>query len=191
MTRAIRERLSYANVMATIAVFVALGGTSYAAITLPRNSVGSKQIRSGAVGTTELRTGAVRGKDIRNGTIGLRDVSGSARRSLKGATGPAGPAGAPGTALRAAVSSGGGAAFGNATAIEHVSGTNIYGVKFAQNTAACVATATLATVQSGPATEQPQPGRITVAPEADRVLVRTFAADGSPAEQPFHVTVSC
>lgn len=44
----IRERLSYANVMATIAVFLALGGGAYA-LSLGRNSVGSPQLKPGAV----------------------------------------------------------------------------------------------------------------------------------------------
>jgi hypothetical protein len=189
--RAIRSRLTYANVMATCAVFIALGGTGYAALTLPRNSVGSKQLRKGSVGTTELRTGAVRSKDIRNRTIRLTDVSRSARQALKGQMGPQGQAGAPGTALRAAVSSGGTAVAGNSTTVAHVSGTNVYGVQFGPNTASCVATATLATVQAGPTLEEPEAGRITVAPKADRVEVKTFAANGTPAEQPFDVTVSC
>ena len=34
MRRCIRSRLSYANVMSTLAVFIALGGSSYAAVTL-------------------------------------------------------------------------------------------------------------------------------------------------------------
>jgi hypothetical protein len=42
-------RLTYANVMATIAVFIALGGAGYAATRLPKNSVGTKQIKNGAV----------------------------------------------------------------------------------------------------------------------------------------------
>jgi hypothetical protein len=41
--------LNYANVAATLALFISLGGVSYAAITLPANSVGSSQLRSGAV----------------------------------------------------------------------------------------------------------------------------------------------
>jgi hypothetical protein len=49
-----RARLSYANVVATIALFVALGGSSYAALKLPRNSVGPAQIRSGAVQSRHL-----------------------------------------------------------------------------------------------------------------------------------------
>lgn len=86
MLRRLSGRLSYANVTATLALFVALGGTSYAAIKLPRNSVGSAQIRSRAVGGSEVRNGSLRSADIYKGT----------RRSLRGAagaTGPAGPAG--------------------------------------------------------------------------------------------------
>lgn len=45
----LRPKLTYANVMATIAVFIALGGASYAATKLPKNSVGSKQIKANAV----------------------------------------------------------------------------------------------------------------------------------------------
>ena len=43
--RRLRSRLSYANVTASLALFIALGGTGYAAVTLPRNSVGSAQLR--------------------------------------------------------------------------------------------------------------------------------------------------
>ena len=45
--------------VALIALFVALGGTSYAATRLPNNSVGSPQIQAGAVGATKIRNGAI------------------------------------------------------------------------------------------------------------------------------------
>jgi hypothetical protein len=47
--RGIPGKLSYANVAATLALFISLGGVSYAAITLPANSVGPRQLQSGAV----------------------------------------------------------------------------------------------------------------------------------------------
>jgi hypothetical protein len=47
-------RLTYANVMATVAVFIALGGVSYAALKLPKNSVGAKQLKKGAVTPAKL-----------------------------------------------------------------------------------------------------------------------------------------
>ena len=52
--RALRDKLTYANVIATVALFVALGGSSYAALTLPQNSVDAKQIKRGAVGKSRF-----------------------------------------------------------------------------------------------------------------------------------------
>lgn len=45
--------------MGVIALFVALGGTSYAATQLPPNSVGTKQIRAGSITATKIANGAV------------------------------------------------------------------------------------------------------------------------------------
>ncbi len=52
---AIRSKLSYANVMATVAVFLALGGGATAALKLNKNSVGSKQIKKNAVQGAEAK----------------------------------------------------------------------------------------------------------------------------------------
>src|SRR4051812_50132187 len=75
-------------IVAVVALIVAMGGTSYAAITLPRNSVGPRQIRAGAVGSTELRDRSLR----------VRDLTRRARAAPRGPQGPPGPAGPPGTA---------------------------------------------------------------------------------------------
>lgn len=53
-----RPKLNYANVIATIALFVALGGAAIAA-GLPKNSVGTKQLKRGAVNAAKLKRGAV------------------------------------------------------------------------------------------------------------------------------------
>jgi hypothetical protein len=62
-------KLSYANVMATVAVVMALGGTATAAVTLPRNSVGSKQIKNGQVRSRDIRNATVTGADVRPGSL--------------------------------------------------------------------------------------------------------------------------
>jgi hypothetical protein len=62
--------------MSVIAVFIALGGVGYAAVKLPKNSVGPKQIRNGAVNERKLST--------------------SAKAALKGPKGDQGPAGPQG-----------------------------------------------------------------------------------------------
>src|SRR5439155_7620191 len=54
LTNAITRRLSFANVMSALALFTALGGASYAAIKVPSNSVGTKQIRNRAITTRKL-----------------------------------------------------------------------------------------------------------------------------------------
>src|SRR3954467_15074404 len=85
----LRAHLSYANVIATLALFIALGGGAYAAATLPRNSVRASQLRANSVSAAKIRAGAVHGSDIANGTIGLTDLSSNARSALRGTQGPA------------------------------------------------------------------------------------------------------
>ena len=68
--RKLRGRLTYANVMATIAVFIALGGASYAATQLPKNSVGSKQLKKNAITTAKIKDAAVTGAKINLSTLG-------------------------------------------------------------------------------------------------------------------------
>src|SRR4051794_3695956 len=80
-----RRHLSFANVVSMLALFVALGGVSYAALKLPKNSVGSKQIRAnavksakikaGAVGNGKLRADAVTGDKVLDGSIGPSDLA--------------------------------------------------------------------------------------------------------------------
>jgi hypothetical protein len=64
LMKRLTDRLSYANVMATLAVFISLGGASYAAMKLPSNSVGTKQIQKGAVSTTKIRDKAITGPKV-------------------------------------------------------------------------------------------------------------------------------
>jgi len=69
--------------MSTIAVFIALGGTSYA---VARNSVGPAQLRANAVTSAK----------VRNQSLTSKDLSSSTLKSVRGMRGPAGPSGATG-----------------------------------------------------------------------------------------------
>jgi len=64
-------RLTYANVMSTIAVFLALGGVSYAAIEIPPNSVGTAQLKPHTVGTKQLKDGAVGNAQLKFNSVGV------------------------------------------------------------------------------------------------------------------------
>lgn len=65
-------RPTLSGIIAVLALSVAVSGTAYAAATLPRNSVGAKQIK----------TNAVRGPEIKNGAVGLHDLGNSVRSEL-------------------------------------------------------------------------------------------------------------
>jgi hypothetical protein len=88
----IRKHLTYANVIATLALFVALGlSTAYAADQLGKNSVGSKQLKKnavtaaklkpGAVATAKLKDGAVTGAKVQEETLGKVPTAGRADRA--------------------------------------------------------------------------------------------------------------
>jgi hypothetical protein len=55
----IRKRLTYANVLSTLAVFLLLGGATAVAASLGKNSVGSKQLKKNAVTTAKIKKNAV------------------------------------------------------------------------------------------------------------------------------------
>ncbi len=77
MRKTLRGRLSYANVISTLCLFLLIGGgTALAAGQLAKNSVGTKQLKNGAVTPPKL--------------------SASAKATLTGAQGAAGKEGPPG-----------------------------------------------------------------------------------------------
>jgi hypothetical protein len=65
----LRQRLTYANVMSSIAVFLVLGGSALAATQLGKNSVGSKQLKSNAVTAAKIKKNAVTGAKIKSGAV--------------------------------------------------------------------------------------------------------------------------
>lgn len=94
MLHAVLARLTYANVVSTICLFIVLGGTSYAVAT---GSINSREIKNNVVGTKDLKNNSIRSRDIRNGTLVGADLSGSALASLRGPQGQQGAQGAAGT----------------------------------------------------------------------------------------------
>ena len=192
-----RKRLSFANVTSSLALFIALGGTSYAAITLPPNSVGRTQIRSSgvgqseiapnAVGRSEIRTGGVAQKELRNNSVGpgeirdgrispvdLSDATKNDVAELKGVT------------FRVAATEAGAATGGNAKSVTRTTDPGVYSVDFGQDVSACQVSATIAGAGA-------TPGLVTVAPGASTSLltVSTFDNAAAAANRPFQLLVAC
>lgn len=216
LTRA-RRRLSFANVTSAIALFVALGGTSYAAITLPSNSVGSAQIRThavkkseidkhavgrweilpngvdrseirrDAVGGSEIRGNAVSSDEVQDGTLQAEDLSTAGKTAL---------AALNGVTFRVASTGAGAAAGGNAKSIAHTATSGVYTVDLGQDVSACEYAATLGGVKSGTTIEPPAAtaGLITASPSTDatKVVVSISTAPGGGAvDSAFHLLVAC
>jgi hypothetical protein len=106
----VRRHLTYANVVASLALFLALGGAAFAATQLPRNSVGTGQLKPEAVTAGKIakktrsqlkgERGATgpQGPQGKTGAKGARGATGAkGATGPKGETGPRGPAGADGT----------------------------------------------------------------------------------------------
>lgn len=171
----VRGKITYANVTATLALFIALGGTGYA---VARNSVGSTQLRKGAVGKSDLAKGAVTTRSINNGSVRRGDLSKGTVRSF----------GRP--LFTAAVSSSGGLVRGNAVAGGSAPGDGVFTIRWRRDVSKCAGSATLASVPGGPVTDPP-PGTVTLHYVGPGVEVRTFDAAGTQTDLPFTIVLAC
>ena len=88
--RMLRVRPSPSLAVGFTALLVALGGTSYAVVLIPINSVGSAQIKSNGVASSDIRPNAVTSAKVQNGKLLAVDFAAGEL--------PAGPVGSPGVA---------------------------------------------------------------------------------------------
>jgi hypothetical protein len=207
------RRPRFAEVTSVLALFIALGGTGYAATQLPGNSVGAAQIRTGAVGKSEARTGAIGKAEIRTGAVGKAEIATDAvgasdvRKDAIGtselrdsaieigdlsAAAKTALAADSAVTFRAAVTSSGAAAGGNAKGATR-SATGEYVVDLGRDVSACQLAATMAGVRNGTSTEAAIPGLITATADAgaNTVHVSTKTAAGVALDAPFHLLVAC
>ena len=96
--RAISTRLpSPAMIVACVSLVVALGGVSYAATVLPKNSVGTPQVQKKAITASKLRKNAVSAAKVKDGSLLAADFkAGQLPAGPQGPKGDRGPAGTSG-----------------------------------------------------------------------------------------------
>jgi hypothetical protein len=82
------RRLSFSNIVALLALVMATSSTAYA-LTIPKNSVGSRQLKNNTVKTVDVKDGSLLRADFR---------AGEAPTGPQGPQGPKGPSGTVGTA---------------------------------------------------------------------------------------------
>jgi len=170
-------RLTYANVVATLALFAALGGTSYAAV-----KVTSRDVRDGSLRGRDIRGGSLKSKQVKDGSLLARDFK--AGQLPAGSAGPAGPAGRVGPAGSA------GAAGSDAANVmlAHVdTGTVVNSGSSYSGIAAAIGMSTADEVTDVVTLEQAQAGNATVTPVAVRASDLTVRGQFVP--RPVTVTL--
>ncbi len=103
MLGSLRRHLSYANLAATLALFVALGGTSYAALTITgknvkNSSLSGADIKNSSLTTADVKNGSLLSKDFKASQLPAGPKGDKGDKGATGATGAAGTAGAAGAA---------------------------------------------------------------------------------------------
>lgn len=96
-----RFRLTYANAVATIALCLAVGGTSWAAPVRARTLalIGGAQVRNGSIASVDVTNNSLTSVDVKDASLLAADFrKGQLPRGAQGATGPKGDTGAIGPA---------------------------------------------------------------------------------------------
>lgn len=167
MLARLRRHVTYANVIATIAVFTALGGVSYAAL-----QVGTKQIVNNSVRTKDIRNNDVRSRDIRTGGVRTSDIATKARGlAIAGAD-----VGSNGTVVKWFNRAGG------KPTVDHLTGSGEYTVSFP----GIETEKALISLSSGTGFVS---GGSTGGPGSNLVFVAGYAADGNAthADEQFYL----
>lgn len=199
MISSIRRRMTFANVTSLVALFVALGGSSYAALNLPKGSVGARQ----------LKTNSVTSPKVRPGSLHPSDFKASQRSSLRGPQGPEGPQGAqgnqglpgqpgePATKLFAYVNSEGTIAFqsGVTGIAPHTPGSGTYALTFNRSLASCAVLTTSGRgfPSSAANVTQDTAGTSPLVPQSNpnQVQVTTFNNNNAGADRGFFIAAFC
>jgi hypothetical protein len=180
--KSLRSKLTYANVISTICLFLLLGGgAAYAASQLAKNSVGTKQLKNGSVTAAKLNP---KTKTALAGAVGPQGIPGAK-----------GDAGAPATKLWALLLSEGKISRSSGVVSAKHTETGVYVVVFNQDLSACTYVATPATPFAGDGTSSfPGPGEASAGPlegNSDGVVVSRFDKEGEYQDTPVSLAVFC
>jgi hypothetical protein len=195
MLRKLRARMTYANVVSTIALGLAIGGgTAYAATKigtgniryhavtaskLATNSVTASKIKNNAVSGSDIRNNSVTGDDVRTGSLLASDF---APNQLP--KGDKGDKGDPATSIYGVLGQTG--VMSNSKNVTGVSvNGNEYTVTSNQDVSKCAAVATATGNAAGIVTAAPTAGNV------QQITFATFDDDGTDAPRAFQFAVYC
>ena len=184
MSRLARRRPSPALVISCIALFVALGGVSYAV-----TQIGTNQIKNGAVTSRKIRNSTIRSRDVRKNALGPHAIA-EGKLRVGSAVNAGSAVAASGLTDYAVVGANGVATRGHNISSASRTGAGRYQVIFNRNVRNCAYVGSLGVVGATP----PGSGEISTAQlpsNVNGVFVRTFNSNGNPGDHSFHLLVSC
>lgn len=192
MPSKLRARLTYANLMATAAVFIALGGSSYAALTITgkqvaNSSLSGKDVRNRSLSGLDVRKGSLTTAEVRNRSLLANDFkAGQLPAGPQGPQGPQGPAGQDATKLWAVVNSSGTILRGSGV-VSAQALSPAYEVIFNRDVSGC-------SYQATPGSAQAEVGEVAVGPrngQPNGVYVFTATSAGNATALGFNLAVFC
>lgn len=194
MLSKLRARLSYANVIATLALFVALGGSSYAAIKVTGknvrdSSLSGRDIKNSTLTSSDVKNRSLLAADFRAGQLPAGPQGPQGAQGPQGIPGVKGDAGAPATKLWARVSGAGALVAGSgATGVARTEAGR-YNVSFNQNVSGCawVSSSDFRGIGDGWGVHVDH----GTPPSPNQVRVLTSLDTSATVDQPFDVAVFC
>ena len=200
----LRRHLSYANAMATVAVFIALGGTSYAALTITSKNVKNESLTSADIKNSSLLSKDFKAGQLAAGAPGPQGPAGApGPKGDTGSPGPQGPAGAKGdkgdkgdagadaTALWAVVNADGTLGRGATGVTSSRLFAGAYQVAFNRSVTNCAYVAGFGDSTSTPAEYSGSVGTTRRSGNANAVFVKTLNNSSVAEDRPFHLAVFC
>jgi hypothetical protein len=198
MPSRIRPRLTYANVISTIALFIVLGGGAYATID---RKIGTKDLRKGAVTTPKIKKQAVKAGKLAQGSVRTPKVADGAVEGSKLSDGAVGTekladAAVSNSKLTNPLYSAVIAANGNlvrsvgATSSSRL-GTGLYEVRFDRDLSECSWIGQVGSPDGVPVASGEVSTSLRSPADSEALLLIVNNSAGVVADRPFHVFVHC
>jgi hypothetical protein len=195
----LRDRITYANVVATLALFLALCGGAGAASQLGKNSGGPKQLKKNAVTGPKIKKNAVNGSKVADGSLTGADLADATITGPKIADGAITPAKLSGAAPSAgpdvtALSLTEGCTSATGPFPAGVSASEItFGcrVNFPKSVINCAATATVFFRTNALILLSPRSAQISMSPGEPSTMFVNTASDETNDDLPFDLVVVC
>jgi hypothetical protein len=200
MLRKLRSQLSYANVAATLALVLAVGGgTSYAVTKIRARDIGyhavtGSKVNWNAITASKVKNSSLSGRDLRGNSVSTSDIRNGSLRAQDFAAGQLpngdkGDKGDPATSIFAAVAADGKLGNSKNVTSNSLGAGAVYTATINQDVSKCAVVATLSGSAPGIVTAQPN-GAATPA-AAQQITIRTFNETGTAEGRPFQFAVYC